>query len=154
MSWGELDHPDKAKINMDRVSHMFTELKQEGKNFIGKAIILDNPMGNIVKSLLDVGTVGLSSRALGSLKEQNGVQIVQGDLFIVTPGDIVSDPSAPEAFVRGLKEGVEYEWLDDMLVERVVTNIDRNYKATMSVEQKQKVLMNEFTALISALRRK
>ena len=107
---GELGHPDKPTINLDRASHRFVEINQEGNNFVGKALIMDTPMGVIVKNLMDAGTqLGMSSRAMGSLKPDNkGVMVVQPDLHLSTAGDIVADPSAPNAFVEGVMEGVEW----------------------------------------------
>ena len=107
---GELGHPDKPTINLDRASHRFVEIHKEGNNFVGKALIMDTPMGIIVKNLMDAGTqLGMSSRAMGSLKPDNkGVMIVQPDLHLSTAGDIVADPSAPNAFVEGVMEGVEW----------------------------------------------
>ena len=105
-SLGELGHPDGPTINLDRVSHLITSLKQEGNNFVGKARILDTPMGNIAKSLLDEGVkLGVSSRGLGSIKEENGLKIVADDFMLATAADIVADPSAPDAFVNGIMEG-------------------------------------------------
>lgn len=106
---GELGHPDTPSINLDRVSHMITDLKPEGTNFIGSAKILNTPMGNIVKGLLDGGvTLGVSTRGVGSLKPHNGYQLVQDDFKLATAADIVADPSAPDAFVQGIMEGKEW----------------------------------------------
>jgi hypothetical protein len=111
-AFGELGHPDSPTINLDRVSHMITKLYPDGNNFIGKAKILDTPNGKIVKSLLDGGaTLGVSTRGVGSLKPQNGYQVVQDDFHLATAADIVADPSAPDAFVRGIMEG--REWILD-----------------------------------------
>ena len=108
-AFGELGHPDSPTINLDRVSHMITKLYPDGDNFIGKAKILDTPNGKIVKSLLDGGaTRGVSTRGVGSLKPQNGYQVVQDDFHLATAADIVADPSAPDAFVRGIMEGKEW----------------------------------------------
>jgi hypothetical protein len=110
--YGELGHPSGPTINLDRVSHMIKSLRREGTDFIGKAKIMDTPMGNIVRNLINEGArVGVSSRALGSLKENDGVMIVQEDLHLVTPADIVADPSAPAAFVNGIMEGAD--WIYD-----------------------------------------
>ena len=111
-AYGELGHPSGPSINLDRVSHIITELKRDGNNFIGKAKLTETPMGNIAKGLLESGAnLGVSSRAMGSLKESNGVMVVQNDLKLSTAADIVADPSAPDAFVKGIMEGVE--WLYD-----------------------------------------
>jgi len=109
-AYGELGHPDSPSINLDRVSHMIVGLTKEGTNYRGKAKILDTPMGRIAKGLLDGGAnLGVSSRAMGSLKANNeGVQIVQDDFMLSTAADIVADPSAPDAFVRGIMENVDW----------------------------------------------
>jgi hypothetical protein len=108
-AYGELGHPAGPTINLDRVSHMITSLKEDGDNFIGKAKIMDTPMGNIVKNLMDEGAqLGVSSRGMGSLKPKNGVMEVQGDFMLATAADIVADPSAPDAFVKGVMEGTEW----------------------------------------------
>lgn len=104
-AFGELGHPDNPSINLDRVSHMITKLHPDGNNFIGKAKIVDTPMGNIVKGLLDGGAcLGVSTRGVGSLKPHNGYQLVQDDFKLATAADIVADPSAHDAFVRGICE--------------------------------------------------
>jgi len=108
-AFGELGHPDSPTINLDRVSHMIKSLTPDGSNFIGRAKILDTPYGKIVKNLIDEGArLGVSSRGLGSLRAQNGVQMVQDDFYLATAADIVADPSAPDAFVRGIMEGKEW----------------------------------------------
>jgi hypothetical protein len=108
-AFGELGHPDSPTINLDRVSHMITKLYPDGNNIMGKAKILDTPNGKIVKSLLDGGaSLGVSTRGVGSLKPQNGFQLVQDDFHLATAADIVADPSAPDAFVRGLMEDAEW----------------------------------------------
>ena len=100
-AFGELGHPDSPTINLDRVSHLITSLKQEGNHWIGKAKILETPMGKIAKSLMEGGaTLGVSSRGMGSLREMNGVNVVQPDFYLATAADIVADPSAPGAFVQ------------------------------------------------------
>lgn len=111
-AFGELGHPDNPSINLDRVSHMITKLYPDGNNFIGKAKIVDTPMGNIVKGLLDGGAcLGVSTRGVGSLRPQNGYQLVQDDFKLATAADIVADPSAPDAFVKGIMENYDW-WLD------------------------------------------
>ncbi len=108
-AYGELGHPQGPQINLDRVSHIITELKKDGNNFIGKARITDTPMGNIAKGLLESGAnLGVSSRGLGSIKEKNGIMEVQDDFYLATAADIVADPSAPNAFVKGILENVEW----------------------------------------------
>jgi len=118
-AFGELGHPDSPSINLDRVSHLIVNLKQEGASFVGKAKILETPMGKIAKSLLEGGaTLGVSSRGMGSLKETNGVNLVQDDYYLATAADIVADPSAPGAFVQGIMEGKEWVW-DNGIVKEV-----------------------------------
>lgn len=113
---GELGHPSGPSINLDRVSHKIVELKQDGNNFIGKAKILDTPMGNIARNLIESGVqLGVSTRGMGSLKEVNGVMEVQEDFYLATAADIVADPSAPDAFVQGIMEGVEWVWDNGIL---------------------------------------
>jgi hypothetical protein len=118
-AFGELGHPDSPSINLDRVSHLIVNMKQEGASFIGKAKILETPMGKIAKNLLDGGAcLGVSSRGMGSLKEVNGVNQVQDDFYLATAADIVADPSAPGAFVQGIMEGKEWVW-DNGIVKEV-----------------------------------
>jgi hypothetical protein len=119
-AYGELGHPDTPSINLDRVSHLITSLRKEGTNYIGRAKILDTPMGQIAKGLLDGGAnLGVSSRALGSLQmNKEGVQVVQDDFMLSTAADIVADPSAPDAFVRGIMEGKEWVFVNGHYVER------------------------------------
>lgn len=119
-AYGELGHPDTPSINLDRVSHMIVDLRKEGTNYVGKAKILETPMGMIARGLLDGGAnLGVSSRAMGSLKTNNeGVQIVQDDFMLSTAADIVADPSAPDAFVRGIMEGREWVFVDGKFVEK------------------------------------
>ena len=108
-AYGELGHPQGPTINLERVSHMIKSLKPSGANFVGKAKILDTPYGNIVKNLIDEGAqLGVSSRGMGTLRERGGMQEVQSDFMLSTAADIVADPSAPEAFVNGVMEGVEW----------------------------------------------
>ena len=119
-AFGELGHPESPSINLDRVSHMITSLQEDGQQWIGKAKILDTPMGNIAKSLIEGGAqLGVSSRGMGSLKNVNGVNVVQPDFYLATAADIVADPSAPGAFVQGIMEGKEW-----MLVNGVWTEQD------------------------------
>jgi len=118
-AYGELGHPDGPTINLDRVSHMIVGLKESGDNFIGKAKILDTPMGRIVRELIDEGAnLGVSSRGLGSLKEKNGINEVQDDFMLATAADIVADPSAPDAYVRGIMEGKEWVFVDGIFQEK------------------------------------
>ena len=117
-AFGELGHPDGPTINLERVSHMITDLKQSGENFIGKAKIMETPYGKIVQNLIDEGAkLGVSSRGMGSLKMAKGVQQVQNDFFLSTAADIVADPSAPDAFVQGVMEGKEWVWANGVIKE-------------------------------------
>lgn len=112
-AFGELGHPDSPTINLDRVSHMITSLREDGNQWVGKAKILDTPMGNIAKSLIEGGAqLGVSSRGMGSLKMVNGINVVQPDFYLATAADIVADPSAPGAFVQGIMEGKEWMLVD------------------------------------------
>jgi len=121
-AYGELGHPDTPSINLDRVSHLITDLRKEGTNYVGKAKIMDTPMGKIAKGLLDGGAqLGVSSRALGSLKmNKEGVQVVQDDFMLSTAADIVADPSAPDAFVRGIMESAEWIFVDGRFEQRQI----------------------------------
>ena len=134
---GELGHPDGPSINLDRVSHKITSLRQEGTNFIGRAQILSTPMGNIAKSLLDEGVkLGVSSRGMGSLREdRNGIKVVGEDFMLATAADIVADPSAPDAFVNGIMEGKEWVWDGGILREKLA---EKTYKQINTlVDQKR-----------------
>lgn len=134
-AFGELGHPDSPSINLDRVSHMITSLKQEGNQFIGKAKILETPMGKIAKSLMEGGaTLGVSSRGMGSLKEVNGTNIVQDDYYLATAADIVADPSAPGAFVQGIMEGKEWVWNNGIVSE---VNIVEYHEQMKKAKQRQ-----------------
>ena len=134
-AFGELGHPDSPSINLDRVSHMITSLKQEGNNFIGKAKILETPMGKIAKSLMEGGaTLGVSSRGMGSLKEVNGINVVQDDYYLATAADIVADPSAPGAFVQGIMEGKEWVWNNGIVSE---VNIVEYHEQMKKAKQRQ-----------------
>jgi len=118
-AYGELGHPDTPSINLDRVSHIITSLKEDGHQFIGRAKILDTPMGQIARNLIEGGgQLGVSSRGMGSLKNVNGVNIVQDDFYLATAADIVADPSAPGAFVQGIMEGKEWMLVDGVWTER------------------------------------
>ena len=115
-AFGELGHPDGPTVNLERVSHMITSLKSEGKNFIGEAKIMDTPYGKIVKNLIDEGAVlGVSSRGMGSIQQSQGRNLVGKDFYLATAADIVADPSAPDAFVEGIMEGKEWVWDNGVL---------------------------------------
>ena len=118
-AYGELGHPEGPTINLERVSHMITSLEKNGDNFVGKAKIMNTPMGNIVKGLLNDGAkLGVSSRGMGSVTQKNNAQYVQNDFMLATAADIVADPSAPDAFVDGIMEGVE--WINESGVFKAV----------------------------------
>ena len=133
-AYGELGHPDSPSINLDRVSHLIVDLKKEGTNYIGKAKILGTPMGNIARGLLDGGAnLGVSSRALGSLKmNKEGVQVVQDDFMLSTAADIVADPSAPDAFVRGIMESVDWVFVDGRFEQRQIEQTKKLIQNTPS----------------------
>ena len=138
---GELGHPEGPSINLDRVSHKIESLKESGNNFIGRAKILDTPMGNIAKNLIDEGVrLGVSSRGMGSLKEKDGVNFVADDFMLATAADIVADPSAPDAFVDGIMEGKEWVWDNGILKESAVAQIKKEIdQATLINIQERKV---------------
>jgi hypothetical protein len=119
---GELGHPEGPQINLDRVSHLITNLRQEGTNFVGRAKLMDTPFGNIAKGLVGEGVkLGVSSRGMGSIKlNKEGINEVQDDFYLATAADIVADPSAPDAFVNGIMEGVEWIWENDLLIAKKV----------------------------------
>jgi len=134
-AFGELGHPEGPTVNLERVSHMITELHPDGKNFIGEAKIMDTPMGKIVKNLMDEGAkLGVSSRGMGSLDSKNGANYVRDDFYLATAADIVADPSAPNAFVEGIMEGKEWVWNNGALVEAHVANLKKKF----DVKQRQK----------------
>jgi len=125
---GELNHPSGPTVNLDRVSHMVTNLKENGKQILGEAKIIDTPMGKIVKNLIDAGAkLGVSSRGMGSLEKRGGVNYVKED-FTLAAIDIVADPSAPNAFVDGILEGKEWIWDNGLLVETEISNYERTIK--------------------------
>ena len=127
-AFGELGHPDGPTVNLERVSHMITKLAPDGKNFIGEAKIMDTPMGKIVKNLMDEGaTLGVSSRGMGSLEQRNGANYVKDDFYLATAGDIVADPSAPNAFVEGIMEGKEWVWDNGALLESEVAELKQKF---------------------------
>lgn len=129
---GELNHPDGPTINLDKVSHRITELHWDGNNVMGKALILDTPMGQIVKGLVEGGCqLGVSSRGMGSLMQKNGVNVVGPD-FVLSTVDIVQDPSAPEAFVNGIMEGVEWIWDNGILKAEQIEKYETEIKSASS----------------------
>lgn len=133
-AYGELGHPDGPGINLDRVSHLIVGLRKEGANYVGKAKLLETPMGTIARGLLDGGAnLGVSSRAIGSLKENSdGIQVVQDDFMLATAADIVADPSAPDAFVRGIMEGKEWLFVDGKFVEKHIDEVKRTIRKASS----------------------
>lgn len=146
---GELGHPDGPTVNLDRVSHKITELNQNGSNFIGKAKILETPMGRIASALLNDGvTLGVSSRGMGSLVERNGAKFVGEDFMLATAADIVADPSAPDAFVQGIMESKEWIWDNGLLKEvEVARSRDRINEATRCGRLDEQTLI-EFERLL------
>ena len=150
-AFGELGHPDGPSINLDRVSHMIKEIHQEGDNFIIKAKILDTPFGKIVKSLIDEeAKLGVSSRGMGTLKSVNGVNQVQDDFYLATAADIVADPSAPDAFVRGIMEGKEWIWNNGCIEEATIDKM-RNQIERAKRRQLEDVKLRQFETFISKL---
>ena len=127
-AYGELGHPDGPTVNLERVSHMVTELYPDGKNFIGEAKIMGTPMGEIVKNIIDEGgKLGVSSRGMGSLDQKNGANYVRDDFYLATAADIVADPSAPNAFVEGIMEGKEWVWNNGALVEAELVELRQKF---------------------------
>lgn len=139
---GELGHPDGPTINLDRVSHKITSLRQEGSNWVGRAQILSTPMGTIAKNLLDEGVkLGVSSRGMGSLKEdRNGVKVVGEDFMLATAADIVADPSAPDAFVNGIMEGKDWVWDGGILREKYA---EKTYKKVNTLVDQRRLEENK-----------
>lgn len=155
---GELGHPDGPQINGDRVSHLITSMKREGNDFYGKAKILGTPMGEIVKSLLDEGVkIGVSTRGLGSVKERNGIMEVQNDFHLSTV-DIVTDPSAPNAFVNGIMENREYyydiasgSWRATEVIEEIVEEVEKKInRVVRRIDEETAARM--FKAFVRSLR--
>ena len=146
-AFGELGHPDGPTVNLERVSHMITDLKQEGSNFIGEAKIMNTPYGKIVKGLIDEGAqLGVSSRGMGSLEQRNGANYVKNDFMLATAADIVADPSAPDAFVQGIMESREWVWDNGRLVERDVEAWRREIRSasTRKLEEKKLEIFENF----------
>lgn len=147
-AFGELGHPQGPTINLDRVSHLFTELKADGSNVVGKAKITKTPMGDVVKGLIDSGAqLGISSRGMGSVKPNKmGIMEVQNDFMLATAGDIVADPSAPDAFVKGIMEGVE--WIYDVassnwVVANTFDQIEEEVKKSKQIDESAALKMFE-----------
>jgi hypothetical protein len=158
-AYGELGHPSGPTINLDRVSHMFTELKEDGTNVVGRAKVMDTPMGKIVKNLIDEGAqLGISSRGMGSLKKgKSGIMEVQSDFMLATAGDIVADPSAPDAFVNGIMEGVEFyydiasgTWKSQEAFDQIEEEIKETAKrSAKELEEKAAILFDKFIKSLS-----
>ena len=146
---GELGHPDGPTVNLDRVSHKIVSLKESGSNFIGKAKILDTPMGSIAKSLIGEGVkLGVSSRGIGSLKPtREGFNVVGDDFMLATAADIVADPSAPDAFVEGIMEGKEWIWEGNSFREQIANETKNKIESLATqkrLEEHKLSLFNEF----------
>lgn len=142
-AYGELGHPQGPTINLERVSHMTTKLERDGSNFVGRAkIMTETPYGAIVKSLMDEGAqLGVSSRGMGSLKQnKNGIAEVQDDFYLATAADIVADPSAPDAFVRGIMENKEWVWDNGVLKEAEVSEYKKQIQKTSRNQLEEKKL--------------
>ncbi len=150
-AFGELGHPDGPTVNLDRASHMIQSLKKEGKDFVGRAKILDTPNGKIVKCLIDEGArLGVSSRGMGTLKPESKAQVVQDDFYLATAADIVADPSAPNAFVEGIMEGREWIWDNGLLREQDLERARDNIRSASS-KKLEEVKLSEFKNLLSKL---
>jgi len=150
---GELGHPDGPTVNLDRVSHKITSLRQEGNNFVGKAQLLETPMGKIAKSLIAEGvTLGVSSRGVGSLKENSdGCKVVGEDFMLATAADIVADPSAPDAFVSGIMEGKEWVWEGGILREALAEKTQKRINTLVDQRKLEEHKLNLFNNFLSNL---
>ena len=150
---GELGHPDGPTVNLDRVSHKIVDLHQEGNNFVGKAQLLETPMGKIAKSLLAEGvTLGVSSRGIGTLKEdRDGLKVVGEDFQLATAADIVADPSAPDAFVNGIMEGKEWVWEGGILREQFVDQTKKRINTLVDQNTLEEHKLGLFTDFLSNL---
>ena len=150
---GELGHPDGPTVNLDRVSHKITSLRESGSNFIGRAKILDTPMGQIAKSLIGEGVkLGVSSRGIGSLKPtKEGFNVVGDDFMLATAADIVSDPSAPDAFVEGIMEGKEWIWEGTTLREQLANDTKNKIESLVTQKALEEHKINLFNEFIRSL---
>ena len=151
-AFGELGHPDGPTVNLERVSHMITELVEDGDNFLGRAKIMDTPYGKIVKNLIDEGAkLGVSSRGMGSLKPvQDGLQEVQSDFYLATAADIVADPSAPDAFVSGIMEGKEWVWDNGLIKGKEIVEYQKRVERATEISR-NKVRIEAFENFITKL---
>jgi len=148
---GELNHPDGPTVNLDKVSHLIEALEWKGNDVVGKARILDTPMGNIVKGLLEGGVqLGVSTRGMGSLEQRNGTMYVKDD-FILNTVDIVQDPSAPTAFVNGIMEGVEWVWNNGIIEAQVIEEMETEIKKAPRTDLYE-VQTREFKNFLSLLK--
>ena len=149
---GELGHPDGPTINLDRVSHRITSLRAEGNNFIGKAQILDTPMGNIAKNLLGEGVqLGVSSRGMGSIQKVEDCNVVADDFMLTTAADIVADPSAPDAFVDGIMEGKNWVWDGGVLREQAAAKTYKQINTLSSSRELQEKKVKLFSDFLKNL---
>ena len=150
---GELGHPDSPTVNLDRVSHKIVSLKESGSNFVGKAKILDTPMGQIASSLIKEGVkLGVSSRGIGSLKPtKEGFNVVGDDFMLATAADIVADPSAPDAFVEGIMEGKEWVWEGSILREKLATKTQNKIESLVSQKRLEENKLNLFNDFLKSL---
>ena len=150
---GELGHPDGPTVNLDRVSHKIVSLKESGSNFIGKAKIMNTPMGNIAKSLIDEGVkLGVSSRGIGSLKmTREGVNIVGDDFMLATAADIVADPSAPDAFVEGIMEGKDWVWDGGILREKYAKKTYKTINTLVDQKKLDEQKLNLFNDFLNSI---
>ena len=154
-AYGELGHPEGPSINLDRVSHMIKGLRIEGKQVIGRAKIMETPMGNIVRNLISEGArLGVSSRGMGSLVEKNGIMEVQNDFHLATAGDIVADPSAPNAFVDGIMEGVEWIWNNGIVKPQKLEDIKQSINESAKKRTLEKDQFKIFEQFINSLSKK
>ena len=148
-AFGELGHPDGPTVNLERVSHLITNLYPDGNNFIGEAKIMDTPYGKIVKNLIDEGAkLGVSSRGMGSLVPMRGAQVVKDDFYLATAADIVADPSAPNAFVEGIMEGKEWVWdngaVKEMDIDAYKKELNMKYQRSQAREEKAIEIFENF----------
>jgi len=150
-AFGELGHPEGPTINLDKVSHLITKLEEDGNNYVGRAKILSTPNGMIVRNLIDDGAkLGVSSRGLGSLEQKGGSQVVKDDFQLATAGDIVADPSAPEAFVNGIMEGVEWIYQNGRLTAQEIDEMQTEIKSAKS-NKLEEVKLNQWKRFIRNL---
>ena len=149
---GELGHPEGPTLNLDRVSHKIVELYPEGTNFIGKAKLMETPMGKIAKSLLEEGVqLGVSSRGLGSIKKEGSCSVVADDFILSTAADIVADPSAPDAFVEGIYEGREWVTVDGKIKEQQIEAIKAAIDNAPTPQELQERKISAFASFLRSI---